>query len=156
MSPGTASASLTPGVEAAGDDIDEGALGDEVQGDPRVTLLEGRDDVPQQPVRTGPVAVDAQRADHLVSAITHAVQRLVQRLQDRRQALQQLRAIFRERHAARGPVQQPHAHALFEILQRVAERRTRDAQRIGGFLETAVPRDFGEGPQIRQRDIGHC
>jgi len=55
---------------------------------------------------------------------------------------------FRGREAACGARQQSNAQARFELAHGMAERRLRDAQRCGGFRETALSRYGHKGQQI--------
>jgi hypothetical protein len=64
-----------------------------------------------------------------------------------------LPADLRQAHPARGPVQEPRAQSILELLNVVADHRPRDIEVTGRGGEAAVLDDSDEGRNAAQRSM---
>lgn len=129
------------GVESLFDDVDQPAFRDEIEFDPGVQFEKSRNDVPEQDAGAALVRVDPQLSAGCPARLGQRIERLIEILKERIEPREQPGARLGRRHAARRAVQQADAQLSFQPDDRVAERRTRHAHRIGGLAETAVAGD---------------
>ena len=127
--------------------VDEVIVEAHLERDLRVTLRELRDGGQQQVLAEGHGHVDAQLA---LRPVARQAQLVVGRVDLRQDALAMLeidRALRRNRHLARGAVEQAGAEVLFELrhVARLAMARERSSV-LGGPRERAELRDPREYP----------
>jgi len=75
--------------------------------------------------------------------------------EDRLYFREQPPAGLRQRHTARGAIEQPHPEAFLERADGLAHRGQRDPNLGGRLGETAVLRDRREGGQFGELKAGH-
>jgi hypothetical protein len=108
---------------AAGDQIVDGVVDDDLEPDRRIFRHEGLQQRRQPPRGRWPRHQEAQRADRIVAEQIDALERVIDALDDRLDLGKQPFAGLGERHAAGGAVEQPHAEAVFERANGLAHGR---------------------------------
>jgi hypothetical protein len=90
---------------------------------------------------------NAQRAGGPVAVLAQGIDGVVDFAEGRGDAFEEGVARLGQADATRGPVQQAHAHVVFELPQCLAERGGRDFQLGSGAGEAPVAGDQAEGAQ---------
>ncbi|MNT28825.1 hypothetical protein D3C72_1645360 [compost metagenome] len=137
-------------IETRRDDIDKAVVFADIQPDVRVGRQEARGKGHQQHVGRRARRIDAQGAGCRPAEVVHLFERVAQVVQHRQQAFGQALAGVRQRHAARGPVEQVHPQPFFQVADGVADRRSRQAKLFPRAAKAAVPGDRRKGGQVRQ------
>ena len=103
-----------PGIAAGCQHVDEAILRDHLEADVGIGREEGGHDARQDEARRTDRYVQPQRACRPIPEAVDHIQRRIDLCQRRTEPIQQPRACFGWRDAARGAVEQPYAQARFE------------------------------------------
>jgi len=118
-----------------------------------VPRVEGRDDRGQQRRRDGRQGGDGDHAASPSGDVAGIDGHRVDLAQHARDDRQELAPDLRQRHGARGPVEQPHAEGVLEMADADGERRLRHVQRLGGAGEVSEAGDAEEGLELTEGEI---
>ena len=143
------------GIEARRHDVDQAAVGREVERHAGEAVEEGRHDRAEQVTGSGLAAVDPQRAADRRSSTRDFAERLVEAAEHGLQPPQEPLTGLGRRHAPCRAVEKANAEIALEPNDGVAQRRSRQAERVGRLPEAAVAGDRGEGRQVGKAWLRH-
>jgi hypothetical protein len=143
------------GIEAFGEHIDEGVVGGDFERDARVRRQEAACQRRQHALRHDDRHVQPQRAGGAVAKAVERVERAGNVVERGRYALQQPLPGLGGRHAARGAVEQAHAHLCLQPAHGFAQRGGRHAAQRGRAAKAACARHRHEGAEVGEVGVGH-
>ena len=137
-------------IEATGDDVGQRRVDGDLQIDCGVLREKAREQRREHEVRRWRQYRKAQEPGGLVAEYVDRLEDGVEVVEQRAQPRQQPLASRRRRYAARRPVEEAHAEAVFEPADGLAQSRAGDAQLDRGLGKAAPLRNGYEGVHLPQ------
>ena len=144
------------GVEAIANDVGQAAVGDDLDANGGIGGQELRENGFDHRFRGRARNGETKLAAGLVAEHVDGFHRGFKTVERRPQLRQEPLADFRQRDAAGGSIEQPHAELLLETADGFAERRTRDAELDCRLSEARTLGGRHEGVHLGKTQLPHC